>query len=72
MPRLSWKKPIVNCFKLAKSMMPTLSPNKLIKFNPLRITWSLPELAKHTRMGIVEMEMLDIMNRLGKLPLEVH
>jgi len=62
----------VDCFKLAKSMIPTLSPHKLLKLNPHRIPWSIPDLARHTGMGDAEIEMLDVMKRVRKLPLELR
>lgn len=55
----------VDCFKLAHFTLPTLPFRKLVKLTPLRTPWSFLDLVKHSKMGIVEVEILDILKRYG-------
>lgn len=61
----------VDCFKLASSKLPTLPFKKLVKLAVLRTSWSFPHLVKHSGMGVVEVGILDILKRIGRLPLEL-
>lgn len=44
--------------------MPTLSPNELIKFTPLRTPWPFPDLKRYMKVGIVDFEIQDILNKM--------
>jgi hypothetical protein len=71
----------LNCQKpLAKSKITTLSFIELRNFSPIRTswhkpmrtTWHFPTLATPTQPGTVDMEILDIINRMSVLPLELR